>query len=136
MVKLELPEPLQQSGTPYKAIVYVMFGGGCDSYNMLVPHTCTGSKDMYAEYAQVREEVALKKADLRVLNGTTDNQICQIFGVDPKLQAVQGMYNDGDLLFFTNTGVLTKETDKYNTTKVILQHTYLLTTGCNTRCRE
>ena len=77
MVKLELPEPLQQSGTPYKAIVYVMFGGGCDSYNMLVPHTCTGSKDMYAEYAQVREEVALKKADLRVLNGTTDTSVAK-----------------------------------------------------------
>jgi uncharacterized protein (DUF1501 family) len=91
---------------------------------------------MYAEYAQVREEVALKKADLRVLNGTTDNQICKTFGVHPKLQAVQGMYNDGDLLFFTNTGVLTKETDKFNTTKVILQLTYLLTTGCNARCRE
>ena len=69
---------------------------------------------MYAEYAQVREEVALKKEDLRVLNGTTDNQICETFGVHPQLQAVQEMYNDGDLLFFTNTGVLTKETDKHN----------------------
>lgn len=108
------PEPPQPYGTPYKAIVYVMFSGGCDSYNMLVPHTCTGEKDMYAEYAQVREEVALKKEDLRVLNGTTDNQICETFGVHPQLQAVQEMYNDGDLLFFTNTGVLTKETDKHN----------------------
>lgn len=104
----------QSSGAAYKAIVYVMFAGGCDSYNMLVPHTCTGSKDMYAEYALVREEVALKKEALRVLDGTTANQICETFGVHPQLQNVQGMYNDGDLLFFTNTGVLTKETDKHN----------------------
>jgi uncharacterized protein (DUF1501 family) len=110
-----LPEPPQSSGTPYKAIVYVMFAGGCDSYNMLVPHTCSG-KDMYAEYALVREEIALKKTELRVLNGTgtPGNQICETFGVHPKLEAVQAMYNDGDLLFYTNTGVLTKETDKQN----------------------
>eukprot|EP00956_Cyclotella_meneghiniana_P012269 scaffold17437_cov79-Cyclotella_meneghiniana.AAC.1 len=91
-----------------------MFAGGADSYNMLVPHTCTGEKDLYAEYAQVREEIALKKENLRVLQGTTDNQICEKFGVHPQLEAVQGMYDDGDLLFFTNTGVLTKETDKQN----------------------
>jgi hypothetical protein len=36
-----LPEQPQPSGTAYKAIVYVMFSGGCDSFNMLVPHTCT-----------------------------------------------------------------------------------------------
>ena len=108
------PELPQGSGVPYKAIVYVMFGGGCDSYNMLVPHTCTGEKDMYEEYLQVREAVALRKADLLEINATSSNQICESFGVHNKLKAVQGMYNDGDLLFFTNTGVLTKETDKEN----------------------
>ena len=109
-----LPEPPQPSGTPYKAIVYVMFSGGADSYNMLVPHTCPDSRDLYAEYAHVREEIALSKDLLRVLEGTTDNQICSKFGVHPKLEAVQKMYGDGDLLFFTNTGVLTKLTDKQN----------------------
>eukprot|EP00804_Cyclotella_cryptica_P009369 CCRYP_018076-RB/>CCRYP_018076-RB protein AED:0.03 eAED:0.03 QI:374/1/1/1/0.94/0.9/20/617/4181 len=109
-----LPEPPQTFGSTYKAIVYVLFAGGCDSFNMLVPHTCRGTKDMYAEYAQVREEIAIKKQDLRVLAGTTENQVCETFGVHPKLEAVQRMYNDGDLLFFANTGVLTKETDKQN----------------------
>jgi uncharacterized protein (DUF1501 family) len=91
-----------------------MFAGGADSYNMLVPHTCPESRDLYAEYAHVREEIALSKDILRVLEGTTDNQICSKFGVHPKLEAVQEMYRDGDLLFFTNTGVLTKLTDKQN----------------------
>ena len=109
-----LPEPPQPSGAPYKAIVYIMFSGGADSFNILVPHTCPADRDLYAEYAHVREEIALSKDILRVLDGTTDNQICSKFGVHPKLEAVQGMYHDGDLLFFTNTGVLTKLTDKQN----------------------
>lgn len=108
------PEPPQSKGSVYKAIVYVMFAGGADSYNMLLPHTCPADQDLYAEYKLVREEIALEKGHLRVLEGTTENQICDKFGVHPKLEAVQAMYNDGDLLFFTNTGVLTKETDKQN----------------------
>ena len=31
------PEPISK---PYKAIVYVMFSGGTDSYNMLISRTC------------------------------------------------------------------------------------------------
>ena len=111
----EQPEPPRASGTPYKAIVYVMFGGGCDSFNMLVPHTCTGEKDMYNdEYFEIRQEIALEKDSLKVLNGTISNQVCETFGVHPRLESVQQLFNDGDLLFFANTGVLTKETDKEN----------------------
>ena len=28
----------------YKAIVHLMLRGGCDSYNMLIPHTCSDEK--------------------------------------------------------------------------------------------
>ncbi len=42
--KMTFPEP---SGKPYKAIVYLMFKGGCDSFNMLVPYSCSSGKDMY-----------------------------------------------------------------------------------------
>jgi len=34
--RAEPDPPTQTNGTSYKAIVYVMFGGGCDSFNMLV----------------------------------------------------------------------------------------------------
>jgi len=109
------PDPPQASGAPYKAIVYVMFGGGCDSFNMLVPHTCTGSKDVYTdEYLEIRQEIALQKEDLNVLNGPLRNQVCETFGVHPQLGSVQQLFNRGDLLFFANTGVLTKVTDKEN----------------------
>lgn len=110
----EQPPPPVASGGDYKAIVYVMFAGGCDSFNMLVPHTCNGETDLYAdEYWEIRQEIALQKEDLNVLNAV-DNQTCDTFGVHPELGSVQQMFNEGDLLFFANTGVLTKETDKEN----------------------
>ncbi len=39
------PEPTVK---PYKAVVYLMFVGGCDSFNMLVPHTCNNG--LYESY--------------------------------------------------------------------------------------
>jgi uncharacterized protein (DUF1501 family) len=109
----EPPLPPSATGEPYRAIVYLMFGGGCDSYNMLVPHTCSGEKDMYAEYKAIRDDIALFNTSLRLLN-PVDNQICETFGVHPELPTVQRLFNDGDLLFFANAGVLTKETDREN----------------------
>lgn len=90
-----------------------MFSGGCDSFNMLVPHTCP-TKDLYAEYNQVRGQIALLKEDLLEINAATSGQNCSSFGLHHKLSFIQGLYNDGDLLFFANAGALTKETDKEN----------------------
>lgn len=112
---LDRPEPAVpvSSGVPYKAIVMVMLSGGADSFNMLVPHTCTGAKDMYQEYNEVRLDVALPKEDLIELNNVS-NQVCEKFGVHPQYENVASMFNSGDLSWFTNTGVLDKETDKHN----------------------
>ena len=41
----QFPEP---SNKPYRAILYVMFSGGCDSFNMLTPYTC--SNGLYESY--------------------------------------------------------------------------------------
>jgi len=107
----------QPSAKPYRAIIQIMLYGGCDSFNILVPHTCTGNKDMYQEYLQVRQDIALPKESLLEIDAASSNQICETFGVHPNLPTVEKMYDDGDLLFFSNTGVLTKETDKYNFVK-------------------
>ncbi len=109
------PEPAEPvpSGVPYKAIVMVMLSGGADSFNMLVPHTCTDAKDMYQEYNEVRGVVALPKEDLIPLNDVS-NQVCEKFGVHPRYTNVANMFNNGDLSWWTNTGVLDKETDKLN----------------------
>mmetsp|Transcript_31842 Transcript_31842/g.73213 ORF Transcript_31842/g.73213 Transcript_31842/m.73213 type:complete len:3134 (+) Transcript_31842:2040-11441(+) len=41
------PKPSDKS---YKALVTVMLNGGCDTFNMLVPYSCTIGKDLQAEY--------------------------------------------------------------------------------------
>ncbi|KAL7520490.1 hypothetical protein ACHAWX_005214 [Stephanocyclus meneghinianus] len=61
--------PLYQQALPTRPLSMSCFAGGCVSYNMLVPHTCTGTKDMHAEYTRVCEETAIKKEGLSVLEG-------------------------------------------------------------------
>ena len=68
---------------------------------------------MHAQYLEVRDRIALGKEELHHLNNVT-GQVCETFGVHPSLGSVQQMFNDNELLFFTNTGGLTKETDKEN----------------------
>ena len=109
--EVENPQP---AGTSYKAVIFLMLSGGCDSFNMLVPHTCS-SNNLYDEYTAVRRQAAIQpKATLLEINATLSNQICESFGLHPKLSAIQHLYNEGDLLFFANAGVLTKLTDKRN----------------------
>lgn len=85
---------------------------------MLVPHTCTIENSTYGDvrgqYDTIRQDIALSKDELNVLDTTFTDQPCETFGVHPQLESVQALFNDGDLLFFANTGVLTKETDKEN----------------------
>jgi len=99
------------SDNPYKAVVYMMFSGGSDSFNMLVPHTCS-EKDMYEEYLNVRGEVAIPHGILLPIDA--ENQVCSKFGIHPELPAIQQLYNDEDLLFLSNTGVMTRPVDKSN----------------------
>jgi len=102
----------QQSSKPYRAIVFIMFAGGCDSFNMLTPYTCTKGKDLYSEYLDVRQQVALSK--LKLLPIAANNQVCETFGVHSNLKNVRQLYLDGDLSFFANTGVLTAPVNKTN----------------------
>ena len=38
----------KSTGKPYRAVIYLMLSGGCDSFNMLTPHTC--SNGLYESY--------------------------------------------------------------------------------------
>ena len=59
---------------------------------------------MYNEYKNVRGSIALDKNTLRTISAT--GQVCGTFGVHTDLSIVQQLYNDGDLAFFANHGVL------------------------------
>jgi len=103
------PTTVPSQGRPYKAIVVIFFHGGIDSFNLLVPHSeCTANqgKDMYQEYADVRSNVALPKADLLPIDATTGKQPCGKFGLHPLLGEVQKQYQAGETAWLANIGQL------------------------------
>ena len=60
----------------------------------------------------MRQQVAIPKN--RLLPISTSDQVCTVFGLHPELSAIQSLYDDGDLLFFANTGVLSRPVNKDN----------------------
>lgn len=65
--------------------------------------------DMFQEYKHVRGAIALEKNTLRTISAS--GQICNTFGVHQKLPFVQQLYQETDLAFFANTGVLQQPVD-------------------------
>ena len=59
----------------------------------------------------MRQHVALSKNQLLPIS-VPDQQNCLEFGVHQNLPIVKSLYDDGDLLFFANTGVLSKPVSK------------------------
>jgi len=107
------PPPLPATpAKSYKAIVFFFLPGGVDSYNLLIPHSgCTG-RDMFEHYSQTRGTIALEKNKLLQIN--VADQICDKFGLHPSVPFFKELYEDGDLSFFANAGVLHEYSDKYN----------------------
>lgn len=101
--KMVIPPP---SGKGYKAVVFAMLSGGMDSYNVLVPHSGCPARDLYAQYANIRGELALSQSELLQIDASSSSQPCNTFGLHPNLVALQQLYNDKDLVLLANTGVL------------------------------
>jgi uncharacterized protein (DUF1501 family) len=117
------PKPKEPvpSVKPYKAVVYVMLYGGFDSFNMLVPHTCAltnaAGNTLLEQYYEERTSLALNETERsRVIDAT--GQPCDQFVIHPDLEIVEKLYNDGDLAFFANTGVINRPMTKSTFTKV------------------
>jgi cullin-associated NEDD8-dissociated protein 1 len=104
----------EASSNRYKSIIILNFSGGADSFNILVPHSECNGKDMYEEYKAVRAGIALNKTSLLEIDTTGSHQICNKFGIHPQLGVLQSMYNDGDLSFISNVGVLQEYASKEN----------------------
>ena len=114
--KTDLPAPTP-TGKPYKAVVFVMLSGGLDSYNILMPHSkCsgTGGKDLYLDYKTARGELALNNNTMLPINATSSVQPCKMFGIHPSLSVAQQLYNQQDLVFLANVGVLQEYVNKTN----------------------
>ena len=98
---------------PYKAIVYVYFSGGADSFNMLIPYDGCDT-DRFGEYAAARAEIALPKSSLLPVTTSRtvsernrkNSQPCRRYGMHSKTKALHRLYNDGDALWVANAGPL------------------------------
>ena len=108
------PPPPIVPTKPYKAIVFFFLAGGADTYNLLVPHSNCDGRDMFAHYSEIRGEIALSSADLLTIDASGSNQVCDTFGLHPSAPIFKQLYDDGDLSFLANTGVLHKFSDKTN----------------------
>jgi cullin-associated NEDD8-dissociated protein 1 len=77
---------------------------------------CLSSKLLHQQYSEVRADIALVKDFLLPItaNVLTDKseQVCERFGIHPSFKTLHRLYNDGDALFFANTGMLAEPITK------------------------
>eukprot|EP00475_Leptophrys_vorax_P010663 TRINITY_DN1725_c0_g1_i1.p1 TRINITY_DN1725_c0_g1~~TRINITY_DN1725_c0_g1_i1.p1 ORF type:complete len:2015 (+),score=508.39 TRINITY_DN1725_c0_g1_i1:40-6084(+) len=98
----------------YQAIVYLFLVGGADSYSLIVPHSgCTGI-DLYQQYAGIRTDASIAKANLLPINASTTTQPCATFGVNPNMPNLQTWYNNGEAAFIANIGTLVQPLTLYD----------------------
>lgn len=107
------PEPKPQPGkgptigSGKKALVYLVLGGGNDSFNMLVPT----SSQAYNQYRDSRSNLAIPKADLLPLQGFVDRR-GKDFGLHPAMPEIQKLFEAKKLSFLANIGALVAPTTK------------------------
>ena len=90
----------------YRALVCVFLNGGWDSFNLLVPR---GASE-YAEYAAVRQDLALPQASLLPINPVVDPG--RLLGLHPGLTEIQTLFEAGQAAFVANVGTLVQNVNK------------------------
>jgi hypothetical protein len=109
------PAPAPPPST-YKAIVVLYLEGGCDSFNLLAPHSGCGTSGGYAQYANIRQDIALQQSALLPVTanvfGTNNAQPCTTYGVHPSMPTLKRLYDAGDALFVANAGPLIEPVTK------------------------
>lgn len=61
---------------------------------------------MFDEYSSVRGDIALEKNTLLTIDASSSGQICNTFGLHESLPFLKTLFDDNDLTFFANMGVL------------------------------
>ncbi len=119
-------DPINFTSTePYKAIVFFFLSGGLDSYHMLAPHTCAPI-DVYDRYRVIRgksdgleggvslEGVGLPLTRLLQIPANNAAQPCSSFGINENLPFLKTLYDQDDLIFIANAGLLVKPVNVTN----------------------
>ena len=92
-------------GSDYKALVCVFLLGGNDANNMIVPYDSNG----YANYAQIRANLALKQTDLLPIQ---PKSLGLPYAFHPKFAGLQNLFSGGQLAAVVNTGILPQPTTR------------------------
>jgi len=103
-----IEDPVVESTSPYKAVVYIMLSGGADSYNMLAPHSCQasgGKENLRTQYEKERGVLKFSDSERKLLIDAT-NQPCTKFALHQKMTSFEREYKDNNLLFFANVGAI------------------------------
>ena len=98
-------EKTQNDFEDYKALVYLLFSGGMDSFNLLVPL----DDDEYGQYADIRSDLKFEQSDLLELDNSNTSRR---FSVPSYAQELRDLFNDGNLAFLANVGPLVKHMNR------------------------
>ena len=93
-----------QNTNDYKALVCVLLAGGNDSYNLLSPVDA----DQYAEYSNLRTDLALPREQLLAL---AENNEGRTYGLHPGMTDLKQLYDNGDAALLANVGTLLEPFD-------------------------
>jgi uncharacterized protein (DUF1501 family) len=69
---------------------------------------------MFDEYTNVRGNIALAKGSLHTIDASNSEQVCDTFGLHQSLPFIRSLYEDNDLAFLANVGVLQQPLTKDN----------------------
>lgn len=90
----------------YKALICLFQSGGADSFNLLMPRGNTE----YAEYAATRSNLAIPQSSMHAITPATNDG--KQYGVHPSMYGVKQLFDQGNLAFLPNVGMLVQPTTK------------------------
>ena len=74
----------------------------------------TAQYTMFDEYTKVRGDIALDINTLHTIDTSSSGQVCDTFGLHESLPFLKTLFDNQDLTFFANIGVLQQPTTKLN----------------------
>ena len=89
--------------------------GGLDSFNLLLPKGQCIGPDQYQMYKDLRgDQHAIPLSRLESIHAHGSNQTCSEYGVNSDFDILAELYDNEELIFLANTGVLSKPMTRDN----------------------
>ena len=69
---------------------------------------------MYAEYSDIRGSIGMPREELLPINSEDSHQVCDTFGIHPKLPFLKEVYDQEEAVFMAGIGVLSEHVTQDN----------------------